>query len=101
MRSVPYICVCSLVPRPAWDADEHKLIIFGALTVQTVQTRNAALSQVVAALMHIGDVLALAPTTIGTSDVAKPFEDLAVDYYGQVGVKTLPTPKVCACDACV
>jgi hypothetical protein len=45
--------------------------------------------------MHIGDVLALAPTVVATDSALHPFTTLAADYYSAIGIKSLPKPQVC------
>lgn len=47
--------------------------------------------------MHVGDVMALAPTAIACDPLEKAMHDLAVDYYHQTGIKSLPLPEVRGC----
>jgi len=63
--------------------------------VRAVDEANEAVGQVLSSLMHVGDVLALSPTTIGCSPGQVALHNLALGYYSKAEITTLPLPTVC------
>eukprot|EP00286_Rhodomonas_abbreviata_P022569 CAMPEP_0181304206 /NCGR_PEP_ID=MMETSP1101-20121128/9016_1 /TAXON_ID=46948 /ORGANISM="Rhodomonas abbreviata, Strain Caron Lab Isolate" /LENGTH=773 /DNA_ID=CAMNT_0023409927 /DNA_START=263 /DNA_END=2585 /DNA_ORIENTATION=+ len=62
--------------------------------IRDVDESNEYAGQVVASLMHVGDVLALAPTVICCSPADKKLHEMAVSYYGECGITEIATPTV-------
>eukprot|EP00288_Rhodomonas_lens_P016757 CAMPEP_0177703458 /NCGR_PEP_ID=MMETSP0484_2-20121128/7681_1 /TAXON_ID=354590 /ORGANISM="Rhodomonas lens, Strain RHODO" /LENGTH=764 /DNA_ID=CAMNT_0019214811 /DNA_START=355 /DNA_END=2649 /DNA_ORIENTATION=+ len=62
--------------------------------IRDVDESNEYAGQVVASLMHVGDVLALAPASIACCPADKALMDLAVSYYTDTSITEIPTPTV-------
>mmetsp|Transcript_34451 Transcript_34451/g.77685 ORF Transcript_34451/g.77685 Transcript_34451/m.77685 type:complete len:815 (-) Transcript_34451:61-2505(-) len=62
--------------------------------VRAVDEANETAGQVIAAMMHVGDVLAIAPSTICSSSAHKVAHELACDYIKETGVTEIAVPSV-------
>jgi len=62
--------------------------------VRDVDESNEYAGQVVSTLMHVGDVLSVAPTKICCDASERAAHDLAATYYKDTGIDSLPVPQV-------
>jgi len=67
--------------------------------IRDVDESNEYAGQVVSTLMHVGDVLALAPKTIACTEVDKAAHMLAADYFVEMGVEEIAAPNIVSCAA--